>query len=118
MSEITRSGNRVTFDSFGRRITVEVPREALSAKEVDGLVVVLYNWEGVRPQATDCLDNVHAFDRQGNLVWKIQSFQWHEGSVYMGISVRDEKLWAYATPGFDVEVDAKTGLILRSHFVK
>ena len=118
MAQLAWSGSRVTFTSGRRRITVEVPREALNAKEVDGLVVVLFNWEGVRPLPTDCLDNVHAFDSQGNLVWKIQPFQWHQGSVYMSISVRDGKLWAYATPGFDVEVDPKTGRILSSHFVK
>ena len=118
MVEPVTSGTKVIFESRGRTVSVELPRDALKALQMNGVVVALYNWAKVRKNPLECLGNVMAFDSEGNLAWEIEPFQWHEGSFYTGLWSEDGKLWAYADPGYTVEVDPGTGKILSSAFTK
>jgi len=112
------AGNSVSYLNDDKTVTVELPSKALYAIRVGEAVVVLYNWFGMEASPDECQANVLAFDRAGSLMWRVQPFDFHEGSAYTGLHREGDKLVAYVDRGFEVEVDPATGRVLSSKFTK
>ena len=75
----------------------------------------------------DIMRNIAAFDKQGNLIWRIRDIRDIEnipdrkrgGACYTGMSVDEEKnLWIFNFIGQRYRVDYKTGKILESQYTK
>ena len=97
---------------------VEFPikiREALQFK--DRVLVLLAPKGKLTPDR-----NILCYDLHGKLIWEVEEFRpdlVNEGRIYSDIWIeKDERIIAYNTRGFDVEVDLATGKISNFEFAK
>lgn len=77
-------------------------------------VVLLFD-----PESIGSDRNVFCYDFDKNLIWQVEEpYKIHERNYYNSIYVRDNKLCIYSDNGFELTVDAQTGVTLDHKFIR
>ncbi len=85
----------------------------------ESLAIVLYEVEDPNHRQNQSLDNIQAFDSQGNLVWTVEPPRFSRDFYYnIRFDTDDNILLAYTALSYLAEVNPATGKILNFHLVK
>ena len=115
------SGNKVVFTE--KHITCgdrswPVNYPVIDARKIGARIVVIFDRDA--GPSWRQFQNLHAFDLEGNLLWKAAHPTSETADCYVAFSdgTSRNSLVVYNFQGFDCHIDLKTGKLIESRFTK
>jgi hypothetical protein len=85
----------------------------------DNRYLVLFDSKNIQLPDTDRKHNIILYDSDGNIIWKVGEYETsHPYPEFISMWIRQDKLYAYNSIGYDYEIDLNTGNIVGMEFVR